>query len=252
MRELLKKSGISIVIVVSVIAIAFFPKNVAQWMVMAAVAVFAFAKISSYYSAHKDEISNKKEKIKSKFAGDKKSESDKLLKFLIMQLSYRVTDKLHSAFPDSSWHWVQKPTANLFSEGGIVRIATNHTDEFTEADVILDVYGRIELKMLKGETVTKLVKETDANADTDYTIDADVWYSQCAQRVLTDTITNLNACGTKSLCIREDGSMVIHDDEVVGTLKAFPGKNLWKKIVSIFESNGLTAVENENCIELGW
>ena len=175
MRELLKKSGISTVIVVSVIAIAFFPKNVAQWIVMAAVAVFAFAKISSYYSAHKDEISKKKEKIKSKFAGDKKSESDKLLKFLIMQLSYRVTDKLHSAFPESSWHWVQKPTANLFSEGGMVRIATNHTDEFTEADVILDVYGRIELKMLKGETVTRLVKETDENADTDYTIDADVW-----------------------------------------------------------------------------
>jgi hypothetical protein len=46
--------------------------------------------------------------------------------------------------------------------------------------------------------------------------------------------------------------MVVDDDKQVGTLKAFPSKNLWKKIVSIFEDNGLMAVENEDCIELGW
>ena len=45
---------------------------------------------------------------------------------------------------------------------------------------------------------------------------------------------------------------LVDDDKQVGTLKAFPSKNLWKKIVSIFEDNGLMAVENEDCIELGW
>ena len=254
MRKAMKKSGLTTVIIVSLAAMAFLPKNVAQWVVLAAIVVFAAVKGISYYVEHKDEISAKKEKIKSKVKKNKKSkpETEPVLNFAITQLSHRVTDKLHSAFPDCSWHWVERPTVALFAEGGKVRIATNKTEEFTEADVMLDAFGRIEVKMLKTDTVTKIVKATDKNADTDYTVDADAWYSQCAQKVLTDIITDLNARGTKVLCIKEDGSMVVDDDKQVGTLKAFPSKNLWKKIVSIFEDNGLMAVENEDCIELGW
>lgn len=254
MRKAMKKSGLTTVIIVSLAAVAFLPKNVAQWIVLAAIVVFAAVKGIFYYSEHKDEFAQKKEKIKSKVKKSKKSkpETEPVLNYAITQLSHRVTDKLHSAFPESSWHWVERPTTKLFAEGGKVRIETKKTEEFTEADVMLDAYGRIEVKMLKTDTVTKIVKATDKNADTNYTVDADTWYSQCAQKVLTDIITELNACGTKVLCIKEDGSMVINDDEQVGTLKAFPSKNLWKKIVSIFEENGLMAVENEDCIELGW
>lgn len=254
MRKSMKKSGLTTVIIVSLAAMAFLPKNVAQWVVLAAIVIFAAVKGISYYSEHKDEISKKKEKIKSKVKKSKKSkpETESVLNYAITQLSHRVTDKLHSAFPESSWHWVERPTVALFAEGGKVRIATKKTEEFTEADVMLDAYGRIEVKMLKTDTVTKIVKATDKNAETDYTVDADAWYSQCAQKVLTDIITDLNARGTKVLCIKEDGSMVVDDDKQVGTLKAFPGKNLWKKIVSIFEDNGLMVVENEDCIELGW
>ena len=254
MRKAMKKSGLTTVIIVSLAAMAFLPKNVAQWVVLATIVIFAAVKGISYYAEHKDEISEKKKKIKSKVKKSKKSkpETEPVLNFAIIQLSHRVTDKLHSAFPECSWHWVERPTVKLFAEGGKVRIATNKTEEFTEADVMLDAFGRIEVKMLKTDTVTKIVKATDKNADTDYTVDADAWYSQCAQKVLTDIITDLNARGTKVLCIKEDGSMVINEDEQVGTLKAFPSKNLWKKIVSIFEDNGLMAVENEDCIELGW
>jgi len=254
MRKAMKKSGLTTVIIVSLAAMAFLPKNVAQWVVLAAIVIFAAVKGISYYAEHKDEISEKKEKIKSKVKKSKKSkpETEPVLNFAITQLSHRVTDKLHSAFPECSWHWVERPTVALFAEGGKVRIATNKTEEFTEADVMLDAFGRIEVKMLKTDTVTKIVKATDKNADTDYTVDADAWYSQCAQKVLTDIITDLNARGTKVLCIKEDGTMVVDDDKQVGTLKAFPSKNLWKKIVSIFEDNGLMAVENEDCIELGW
>ena len=254
MRKAMKKSGLTTVIIVSLAAMAFLPKNVAQWVVLAAIVVFAAVKGISYYSEHKDEFAQKKEKLKSKVKKNKKSkpETEPVLNFAITQLSHRVTDKLHSAFPECSWHWVERPTVKLFAEGGKVRIATKKTEEFTEADVMLDAFGRIEVKMLKTDTVTKIVKAADEKADTDYTIDPETWFSQCAQKVLTDIITDLNARGTKVLCIKEDGSMVVDDDKQVGTLKAFPSKNLWKKIVSIFEDNGLMAVENEDCIELGW
>ena len=248
----MKKTGISTVILVSLAAMAFLPKNVAQWVILFAIVVFGVVKGISYFYGHKDEFSKKKTKIKSAFRKKFCDESNTILWHTIMQLSHRVTDILHSAFPESSWQWVERPTLKDFSEGGIVRIVTNNTEEFNEADVILDPYGRIEIKMLKAETVSRIIKATDKNADTSYTVDAEAWFSQCAQKVLTDIITELNACGTKILCIKEDGSMVIDDGKQVGMLKAFPSKNLWKKIVSIFETNGLMAVENEDCIELGW
>ena len=252
MRKSMKDSGFTAVIIASLAAMAFMPRNVAGWVVLAVIIIFAVSKVITYYSEHKDVFSNKKEKIRSRIAGESAAESDGLFDLLIMQLSYRITDKLHSAFPEASWHWVDRPTVKLFTDGGMARISTNRTNEFTQADVILDSYGRIELKMLSCDTITKIVKATDENAETNYTVDADIWYSQCGQKVLTDVITNLNACGTKTLSIKEDGSMVIDDGRQVGTLKAFPGKNLWKKVVGIFEDNGLMAVENENCIELGW
>lgn len=254
MRKAMKKSGLTTVIIVSLAAMAFLPKNVAQWVVLAAIVVFAAVKGVSYYFEHRDDFAEKKEKIKSKTKKNKKSkpETEPILNYAITQLSHRVTDKLHSAFPEGSWHWVEKPTVSLFAEGGKVRIATSKTEEFNEADVILDTYGRIEVEMLKTDSVSKIIKRTDETADANYTVDAEAWYSQCAQKVLTDIITDLNAHGTKVLCIKKDGSMVVDDDKQVGTLKAFPSKNLWKKLVGIFEENGLMAVENEDSIELGW
>lgn len=250
----MKKSGLTTVIIVSFAAMAFLPENVAQWIVLGAIIVFAAVKGVSYCLDHKEEFSEKKQKIKSYARKNmkQKTEFEPELKFVIIQLSHRITDKLHSAFPEGSWHWIERPTLKHFADGGTVRIATKNTEEFTEADILMDAFGRIELQMLKTDTLAKIVKRTDKKADTGYTVDAEVWYNQCAQKVLTEIITDLNARGTKVLCIKEDGSMVINEGEKVGVLKAFPGKNLWKKIVSIFEENGLKAVENENSIEIAW
>ena len=175
-----------------------------------------------------------------------------MLNYVVIQLSHRITDKLHSAFPESSWHWIDRPTVNLFAEGGRLRIATKMTDDFNGADVILDSFGRIGLEMLKTDTFTKIIKAKDNNADTDYTVDAEAWYSQCGQKALTDIITDLNARGTKVLSINEDGSIVINDGEQIGVLKSFPSKNVWKKLIEIFEKNDLKAVEDEHSILLGW
>ena len=44
MRKAMKKSGLTTVIIVSLAAMAFLPKNVAQWVVLAAIVVFAAVK----------------------------------------------------------------------------------------------------------------------------------------------------------------------------------------------------------------
>lgn len=252
MRKFLKKSGITSVVLVSLAAMAFLPKSVSQWIILAAVVFFVALKCAVYYSEHRDEFLVKREFLKSGNKKSTKSKAEQMLNYVVIQLSHRITDKLHSAFPESSWHWIDRPTVNLFAEGGRLRIATKMTDDFNGADVILDSFGRIGLEMLKTDTFTKIIKDKDNNADTDYTVDAEAWYSQCGQKALTDIITDLNARGTKVLSINEDGSIVINDGEQIGVLKSFPSKNVWKKLIEIFEKNDLKAVEDEHSILLGW
>ncbi len=198
----MKKSGLTTVIIVSLVAMAFLPENAAHWVMIVTITVFLAIKGVSYYLDHKDEFSKRIRSV-AKNSAKQKPETEPELKFVIIQMSHRITDKLHSAFPEGSWHWIERPTQKHFAQGGRVRIATKNTGEFSEADVIMDAYGRIEVQMLKTDSITKIVKTTDKNADTNYTIDADTWYSQCAQKVLTDIITDLNARGTKTLCIRQ-------------------------------------------------
>lgn len=249
MRNYLKKSGLAAVILLSIVAATFLPRSIAQWAIIGEIIVFGIVKGVEYWLSHKDEFFRK-----SRITAARKnnSEADNAFKYAVIQLSHRITDKLHSAFPESSWSWIEKPTAVLFTDGGRVRISTSKTENFNEADVVLDAYGRIDIKMLETKSFSEIVKDADEKADTDYTVDAKAWYEQWGQKVLTDIITELNAKGTRVLCINEDGTVVIDDDKKVGTLKSFPTKNLWKKLVSVFEESGLTAVENENSIQIGW
>lgn len=246
MRNYLKKSGLAAVILLSIVAATFLPRSIAQWVVLGEVIIFGIAKGAEYYITHKDEFTGKSKMHQAR------KKSPEVFKYAVIQLSHRITDKLHSAFPESSWSWIEKPTAVLFADGGRVRISTSKTESYNEADVMLDAYGRIDIKMLETKSFSEIVKDADEKADTDYTVDAKAWYEQWGQKVLTDIITELNAKGTRVLCINEDGTVVIDDDKKVGTLKSFPTKNLWKKLVSVFEESGLTAVENENSIQIGW
>lgn len=253
MRNSLRKSGLTTVIVLVLIATALLPKNVSQWIVLVTISLFVIAKGINYCLNHKEDFSRVKKR-----AIAKKEECRPLpvtlidIKYVINHLSHRITDKLHSAFPDSSWDWIDKPSVKLFTEGGIIRISTHKTEEFNEADVILDSYGRIDFKMLKASSIAEIIKAEDEKADVAFTVDTKVWYEQCGQKVLTELITELNAKGTKTLLINEDGSIVLEDNKQVGSLKSFPSKNLWKKLIGIFEEQGLTAVENEDSILLGW
>lgn len=251
MRKTLKKSGLTAVILITIAAIAFLPQNVAAWIVFATILFFGIVKGVIYYL-------DNKEKLKRKFRIAKRKKLKPAstvpleFKYAVNQLSHRITDNLHSAFPQSTWQWVDKPTSKLFTDGGRVRISTSKTKEFNEADVILDTYGNIKVEMLDPQSISDIVKAMDNNANTNYIVDTQMWYEQCGQKILTDIITDLNARGTKVLSIKEDGSIVTEDDKPEGMLESFPSKNLWKKLIGIFEENGLQAIENEHSIQLGW
>lgn len=253
MRNYLRKTGIAAVIMIAVTAIAFLPKQTAQWTVLIAVLACCLWNGVRFGLDHKGFLKRKRFAAKVKDAA--KSDADETQNYLTIatrQLAHRITDKLHSAYPESSWQWVEKPAMQLFKEGGHIRIATMQTEEFHEADVQLDAIGRIGIQMLKSNPIEKIIAEQSGKAETDFTVDPAVWYEQRGRKLLFDVITDLNAQGTKSVRIDENGCVTLADSREVAKLEAFPTKNLWTKLTELLEGDQLKTVEAEDSIELSW
>lgn len=253
MRNYLRKTGIAAVILIAVGAIAFLPKQTAQWTVLIAILACGLWNGVRFGVNHKDFLKRKRSAAKAKHA--EKSDTDETQNYLTVatrQLAHRITDKLHSAYPDSSWQWIDKPTMQLFETGGHIRIATMQTGEFDEAEALLDSIGRIGIRMLKSNPIEEIITAQSENADTDFTVDPEVWYEQRGRKLLFDVITDLNAQGTKSVRIDEDGRVTLADSCEVSKLEAFPTKNLWAKLMELLEGDQLKTVEAEDSIELSW
>lgn len=254
MREFLRKSGLAAIIVASIISVTFLPKNVSQWVVFAVVGAWAITNAVLFCIRHKEFFKSKsfKRTAKSPRQDSRSSDSSLDFKYSKIQLGHRITDRLHSAYPNSTWDWKDMPTASLFTDGGIVRIVTANTDDFKEAEVVVDNIGRIEVNMLAVSSIKGIVKTECEDAETDYTVDVKMWYDRRAASYLRELITDLNSKGTKTLTIDESGCIKIADNEKVGALNAFPAKNLWKQLISVLEDEELKAVEVENGIQIGW
>lgn len=253
MRDYLKKTGLSAVILVTIGSIVFLPKQAAQWVILTAFIVWGILNGILFYLNHGKFFQIKKVKKIVKPVENVKDEKKSIdLKLAVVQLSHRVTDKLHSAYPKSTWQWSEQPDAELFSKGGRIRIATTDTEEFNEADVYIDAIGRIDIKMLKSNGINDIITSSSENAETDFTVDPQVWYDQRGKSMLKELITDLNARGTKCISIDEKGSVTLENSQQVAILDAFPTKNLWKKLIELFEADQLKSVETENSIMLSW
>lgn len=254
MRDYLKKTGLTAVILITVGAIVFFQKQTAQWIILAAFSIWAIINGILFCVNHKDFFQIKKSKKSSNLIknAEETNDEEKETKYAVQQLSHRITDKLHSAYPDSVWNWSDKPDIKLFAEGGRFRISTMNTDEFDEADIFIDAIGRIDIKMLKSNGINEIITAKSEYAETDFAIDPVVWYEQKGKTMLTELITDLNAQGAKSISIDEKGNVTLENSQQVATLEAFPTKNLWKKLIELFEAEELKSVETEDSLILSW
>ena len=256
MKMYLRITGITAVILVAIAATAILPKQIAQGAILCAVLLCGIWNGIRFIMKHK-EFFKSKNLVKVMKADEEQNKTaektqDDYLKYAVFQLSHRITDKLHSAYPDSSWQWTEKPSFQLFITGGHIRIMTMQTEEFNEADVQIDSIGRIGIQMLKSSPIEEIITANSENAETDFTVDPAVWYEQRGRKLLFDVITDLNAQGTKSVRIDESGRVTLADSSEVAKLEAFPTKNLWIKLIELLNGDQLKTVEVEDSIELSW
>jgi len=257
MRNFLRRKGITPVILVTIGAIAFLPKQASQWVILLALLVWCIVNGTVFYIKHKEFFKSMTFKAASKqaekeFQTTEINENQLDLKYLVIQLSHRITEKLHVNYPQCSWQYTEKPTAGLFRKGGIIKIVTMDTGEYDEADVLIDAYGRIDIKMRRSAGITETIKNTQFNMCESAAIDPKVWYEQRGKNALTNIISEQNSQGTKSISIDEEGNVTIANNMRIATLDDFPEKNLWKRLVELFEEDELVVVETENSIQLSW
>lgn len=245
MKDYLKRSGLAAFIIVSVAATAFLPKRISQAVILAAFLIWLGLALFRLWNKHKAALKTSKKEKKYHKPDQEKISAE-------VHLSHRITDKLHSAYPNATWRWKGGLSNEFLEKGGSARIETSDTDEYNEAEITLDRFGRIGIEMIKAVGINDVIRDADKTAPVEFTSDVRVWYELKGKDVLTETINELNAKGNKTLSISEDGSITVGEGTEVGKLPSFPSKTLWSKLAEVIEGEGLKIVQNEASLDIGW
>lgn len=181
------------------------------------------------------------------------SEQDPLQDALLCQFSHRITDKLRSAYPKALWNWDKQPNVQKILSGKSMRIRLSDAAEYTHAEVSLDTYGSIHLRLMKIQELSP--QNGAAPSAEEPPVDCTSWYELVGASVLNQMITDLNARGYQHLSINESGEIFITDKDtpvVKERFQNFPGKKHWEELVSIFQENELQAQITDTALILSW
>lgn len=175
---------------------------------------------------------------------------------LMCQFSHRITAKLKSAYPDSTWDWEKQPNVQKLLDGEKTRIRTWNTDKYTHAEMLIDNYGNIVLQMMLIESIDGAIPTAEPGEEQPVVVDCNSWFSLLGQKALTEIIGELNSHGHSSLFIDDSGMILVKEagDELLckAQMPHFPGKKYYEELISIFTKAELkAAVENKN-IKLSW
>lgn len=191
--------------------------------------------------------------LKIKTKQTKNPESMDMDTFLWRQVSYQITGKLKSAYPDATWEFDKKPSIDRLLNGHAFRIRTFSTSEYNFAEICLNRYGELVLSMM---TIEALMPKSKPDAsDSSNQIDPASWYSLIGKPYLLSLISDLQARGHQKLLINENGEIFIQNGdfkEQKGVLEHFPPKSYWSALTDIFISDELNAVETDDTVELSW
>ena len=169
------------------------------------------------------------------------------------QISYQITGKLKSAYPDATWEFIKEPNVDSLLNGNALRIRTFHTKEYHFAEVRLDRYGELVLSMMTIESLKP--KEKPAGTDSIGQVDPQSWYTLIGKPLLSNLIGDLQARGHQKLFVSENGEIFIKNGdskEIKGTFEHFPPKEYWAALTDIFILDELNAKETEDTLELSW
>lgn len=186
-------------------------------------------------------------------AGNASAES-----LLLCHVNHRISAYLRSAYPDSTWEWVEKKPERLALLGGTGRIRVFGIPDFDHADITLDRQANISCSLVKTVPLTAAGNDGDTGEKTPpnrQPVDPQVWYEIQGRNILESLVADLNSRGHSHLTIHENGDACVEEDnrEVPKEhLPGFPEKVYWQRLVEVLEGNGLAAEIAPGGIRVSW
>ena len=176
---------------------------------------------------------------------------------LLRHVNHRISDQLKALYPEARWEWKTKNPTLLAIQGGIGRIRVYGVPEYEYADVELEQSGMLSCSLVKRLAPPSSEQEPLPQPPNQQDVDPQVWYERQGRKTLETLIADLDSRGHHCLFLKEDGSICVRpmegDEETVqDTLKDFPEKRLWERLVKVLEDAGLAAVAREDCITIAW
>ena len=176
---------------------------------------------------------------------------------LLRHVNHRISDQLKALYPEARWEWKTKNPTLLAIHGGIGRIRVYGVPEYEYADVELEQSGMLSCSLVKRLAPPSSEQEPLPQPPNQQDVDPQVWYERKGRKTLETLIADLDSRGHHCLFLKEDGSICVRpmegDEETVqDTLKDFPEKRLWERLVKVLEDAGLAAVAREDCITIAW
>ena len=176
---------------------------------------------------------------------------------LLRHVNHRISGQLKALYPEARWEWKTKDPALLAIHGGIGRIRVYGVPDYEYADVELEQSGKLSCSLVKGLAAPSAEQAPPAQPPNQDDVDPKAWYELHGRKTLEALVADLDSRGHHCLLLKEDGSICVRpmdgDEETVqDTLKDFPEKRLWDKLVKVLENAGLAATARGDCITVAW
>ena len=256
-------SGISVLIVTTLVIMAFFRGNTEKVLLSTAYGIFAVWAIVRFLFPYLKILKVRfsavlRKKHTAQSAQDNSENMDLIYSVLLQHVNYRITAYLQSAFPEATWEWNEKNPEFAITHGGTCRIKLFGVPDFNYAAVFFTPSADISCEFMKIVPIAQLHKSSDETEEIPHKVNPvnpQIWYEQQGKLILTDLINDLNSRGHHSLTIHDDGTVAIKQADKEITRQAFksiPAKTYWPRLVNVFEREGIAADIKENGIILSW
>jgi len=272
-RKNLFGGGISFLIVVVLVVMAFIRGPEQIWFLAGVFVIWGIYMIAAALLSNKNRIKAKsnQRRLKKQYTRENRRAAELRTNgfhvpevdnapvgtVLLRHVNHRISAYLKSAYPDITWEWVSEDPEQLAAKGGTGRIRLFGIPDFNFAEVVFDQRAGINCDMMRVIPLTELDKAAGepVKARTNQPVDLEVWYSIQGKEVLETCVADLNSRGHASLLIKESGEICVRqaDNEIVQSkLKNLPGKGLWNSLVKVLEKDGLSASVEDSGIKVSW
>ncbi len=235
-------------------------KPVFQWLALAALAVWVVIEICRLADKVKR---NRKEGRRAVRNTDRKknAKAQNEDKSLLLQVNYRITEQLRSAYPGITWLWLEKPGQEEIKRGGTWRISIQNADPFNFAEISLRSSGAMEIALIQISPFSEPVKEPEPDScDLDQAelldrFDVRQWYSDTGEAVLSGLVDELNTQGYKQLLITEDGNVTISvrgSERSFSSIGELPPKSAWEDLCVLLRADDIRASVSGSQLALAW